>query len=80
MTLYHMIVLKTHDPYLVNYENIKWISVEKHHIVGHLIRPLNSQSHQKLVVWKMSQLRGAKGDMTVKYNVLWMGSWFRNTT
>lgn len=45
MTLYHMIVLKTHDPYLVNYENIKWISVEKHHIVGHLIRtPLNSQS------------------------------------
>lgn len=53
MTLYHMIALKTHDPYLVNYENIKWISVEKHNIVGHLIRtPLNSQSHQKLVVWK----------------------------
>ena len=42
MALYRMIVLKTHDPYLVNYENIKWISVEKHHIVGYLIRtPLN---------------------------------------
>ena len=48
-----IVFLKTHNPYLINYENIKWISVVKHHIVVYRIStPLNWQSHQKLVVWK----------------------------